>query len=407
MHIKKGLNSGVATITAAIIIVVIMATSFLAGMSIGHGNGSAAYVINGAPVPRNLQQPLNNFWQAYQRLNADSYWRPFDPKQLFYGATSGMVDTSTLPQDSHTLFFPPVDSTQANAQLNETSNGYGIGADVVMTKKGLQITNPLVDSPAQKAGLLQNDLIVAVNGRDIRKLSLTDAVDLIHGNQGTVVALSIVRSGLRQPFVVKVTRNSIPDVQAGKIRNIGYIKFTVFGLATAGEVHDALVQLLSAHVTGVVLDLRDNLGGYVNAAQAIAGEFLPGNDVLFWERTNLGNGHFSDTSNLVGTTGIAQHLPLVVLVNGYTASAAEIVAAAMSDHGRAKTIGTRTYGKNSEQEVVNLADGSSMRITTHLWLTPNKHSVSGGFEPDIVVSKAASGPDTQLTRAVQYLSTNH
>src|SRR6185437_11190368 len=158
-----------------------------------------------------------------------------------------------------------------------------------------------------------------------------------------------------------------------------------FGLATAGEVHDALVQLLSAHVKGVVLDLRDNLGGYVNAAQAIAGEFLPGNDVLFWERTNLGNGHFSDTSTLVGTTGIAQHLPVAVLVNGYTASAAEIVAEALSDHGRAKTIGTRTYGKNSEQEVVNLADGSSMRITTHLWLTPNKHSVSGGFVPDIVV----------------------
>ncbi|MGH2409309.1 MAG: S41 family peptidase, partial [Chloroflexota bacterium] len=199
MRIKKGLNSGLATIAAALIIVVVMATSFLAGMNVGHGNGSAAYVINGATVPRNLQQPLNYFWQAYQRLNADSYWRPFDPKQLFYGATSGMIDTSTLPQDSHTLFFPPADSKQANAQLNETSNGYGIGADVVMTKRGLQITNPLVDSPAQKAGLLQNDLIVAVNGRDIRKLSLTDAVDLIHGNQGTAVSLTVVRTGERQP----------------------------------------------------------------------------------------------------------------------------------------------------------------------------------------------------------------
>ncbi len=407
MQIKNGLNHGLATIAAALIIVVVMATSFLAGMNVGHGSGSAAYVINGAPVPQNAQQPLNYFWQAYQRLNTDSYWRPFDPKQLFNGATSGMVDTSTLPQDSHTLFFPPVDSKQANSQLNETSNGYGIGADVVMTKSGLQITNPLVDSPAQKAGLLQGDLIVTVNGRDIRKLSLTNAVDLIHGDQGTAVALTIVRPGARKPFVVKVTRNSIPDVAAGKVGDIGYIKFTVFGVATAGEVHDALVQLLSAHVKGVVLDLRDNLGGYVNAAQSIAGEFLPSKDVLFWERTNLGNGHFSDTSTLVGSTGIAQHLPVAVLVNGYTASAAEIIAKALSDHGRAETLGTRTYGKNSEQEVVNLADGSSMRITTHLWLTPNKHSVSGGFLPDIVVTKPASGPDTQLQRAIQYLTTHH
>lgn len=403
---KKGMHSGLATITAALVIMAVMATSFLAGISIGHGNSSPAYVINGATVPKNLQQPLNDLWAAYQHLNSDSYWRPFDGKKLLYAATSGMVDTSTLPQDTHTLFFPPVDSQQVTSQLNETANGYGIGADVSMTKAGLMITAPLVDSPAQKAGLRQNDVIIAVNGRDIRGMAVDKAINLIHGDQGTSVALTISRPGNPHPFVVHATRSSIPDVRASKAGDIGYIQFSVFGQQTASEVHDALAQLLAAHCKSVIIDLRDNYGGYVETAQAIAGEFLPAGSVLFWERTNAGGGHYTDASTLVGATGIAQHIPVAILVNGGTASAAEIFAEALREHGRAITIGTRTYGKDTVQEVINLPDGSSLRITIHQWLTPKKHSISGGFVPDLVVNNPAKGSDAQLLRAIQYLSTH-
>ncbi|MGH2343610.1 MAG: S41 family peptidase, partial [Chloroflexota bacterium] len=337
-------------------------------------------------------------WQSYEHLNSDSYWRPFDGKQLLYAATSGMVDTATLPKDSHTLFFPPVASQAATAQLNEGT--FGIGANVVMGKTGLLIIAPLFDSPAEKAGLRQDDVIIAVNGRNIVKMNQDDAVNLIHGDKGTVVTLTIVRSGVAKPFPVKVTRGNIPDVLVSKTGHVGYIEFSVFGQQTASEVHGALAQLLAEHITSLIIDLRDNGGGYVETAQAIAGEFLPKGSVLFWERTNQGGGHFSDAATKVTTTGIAQKLPVVVLVNGGTASAAEIFAAALREHGRAKTIGVRTYGKDTVQEVLNLPDGSSLRITIHQWLTPEKHSISGGFTPDIVVSQ----PDAQLPRAIQYLS---
>jgi carboxyl-terminal processing protease len=401
--LKKRMNGGLATVVAVVLILAVMATSFFAGLSVGHGS-APNYVIGGAAVPKNLQQPLDDLWQSYKYLNADSYWRPFDGKQLLYAATSGMVDTSTLPQDSHTLYFPPVASQAATAQLNEGS--YGIGANVSMGKAGLTIIQPLYDSPAQKAGLRAGDLITKVDGRGILKMSETDAVNLIHGQDGTVVSLLIVRSGVAKPFTVRVTRGSIPDVLVSKTGSVGYIQFSVFGLQTATEFHGALTKLLSQHITSLIIDLRDNGGGYVETAQAIAGEFLPKDSVLLWERTNLGGGKYSDASTLVTTTGIAQHLPIVVLVNGGTASAAEIFAAALREHGRAKTIGARTYGKDSVQEVLNFPDGSSLRITIHQWLTPDKHSISGGFLPDIVVNQPSVGADAQLQRAIQYLNTD-
>ncbi len=400
--LKRRMNNGLATVVAVLLILAVMATSFFAGISVGHGS-APSYAIGGQTIPKDLQQPLDDLWQSYQDLNADSYWRPFDGKQLLYAATSGMVDTSTLPQDSHTLFFPPVASQEATAQLNEGS--YGIGANVSMGRTGLTIIQPLYDSPAQKAGLHAGDVITDVNGRSILKLSEDDAVNLIHGQNGTVVSLLIVRAGVAKPFTVRVTRGSIPDVLVSKTGNVGYIKFTVFGLQTASEFHGALAQLLSEHIKSLVIDLRDNGGGYVETAQAIAGEFLPKGSVLLWERTNLGAGKYSDASTLVTTAGIAQHLPIMVLVNGGTASAAEIFAAALREHGRAKTIGVRTYGKDSVQEVLNFPDGSSLRITIHQWLTPEKHSISGGFLPDIVANQPTAGADAQLQRAIQYLNT--
>ena len=400
--LKTRMNKGVAAAVAVLLILAVMTTSFFAGMSVGTGN-APSYVIGGATVPKDLRQPLDDLWQSYRYLNADSYWRPFDGKQLLYAATSGMVDTSTLPQDSHTLYFPPVASQAATAQLNEGS--FGIGANVSMGKMGLTIIAPLFDSPAQKAGLRSGDVIIAVDGRTIIKMSEDEAVSLIHGKEGSVVALSIVRGGVSQPFTVRVTRGSIPDVLVSKTGGVGYIQFSVFGLQTASEVHGALAQLLSEHITSLVIDLRDNGGGYVETAQAIAGEFLSKGSVLLWERTNLGAGKYSDASTLVTGTGIAQRLPVVVLVNGGTASAAEIFAAALREHGRAKTIGVRTFGKDSVQEVLNFPDGSSLRITVHQWLTPDKHSISGGFVPDIVVTQPAGSTDAQLHRAIQYLTT--
>jgi carboxyl-terminal processing protease len=398
---KSVISRGYVNIIAAVVIMAVMATSFLAGINIGRQN-SSQYVINGSDVPDAMHQPLDDLMLAYQHLNADSYWRPFDQKALMYGAVSGLLSNCCLPQDTHTTFSEPVTSKYQSQVLNEQV--YGIGAQVEMTNAGLVITAPYFNSPAMKAGLQTGDVITSVNGHALKGMDGTKAVDMIHGSAGTIVKLTIMRPGTAKPFVVDVTRGSIPSVIVSNSGSVGYIQFSDFAVNTGAEVHGALQRLIGEHVKYLVIDLRDNGGGYVFAAQAIASEFLPMGSLIFWSRSNIGNGKFSDEATRVVTPGIAQHIPIVVLVNGGTASAAEILTAALRDDNRARVVGVTTYGKGSEQEDLTLPDGAGLRITVNLWLTPKKHEVNGtGITPDVVVSQS----DQQLSRAVQYLVTGH
>jgi carboxyl-terminal processing protease len=211
-----------------------------------------------------------------------------------------------------------------------------------------------------------------------------------------------------KPFIVTVVRASIPTVIESNNGPVGYLQFNEFGLNTGAEVHGALNQLLGQHIKYLLIDLRDNGGGYVSTAKQVASEFLSKGSVIFWDRSNLGNNKFSDVATTVDNSGIAQHLTLVVLVNGNTASAAEILTAALRENGRARIVGTTTYGKGSEQEDLTLPDGSGLRITTTLWLTPHKHEVNGtGISPDITVERGSGSRDNQLQRAVQLALTGH
>jgi carboxyl-terminal processing protease len=382
-------------------VLAVMTTSFLAGVTVGRDdskqNGVASAAGTTAP-----SQPLADLWQAYQRLNSDSYYRPLDQKQLDYGAAAGLL-AGCCPGDTHTTFSPP----QANAPLAKALNEetFGIGATVAMTQHGLEVTQPLPGSAAAAAGLRAGDVITAVGGTDLRRLTLVQAVALVDGPNGTVVRLTVVRRGGTKPLVVRVMRRTVPTVVPQLFGTIGYLRFTIFGADTAAEFHRSLAWLLSRHVKGVLIDVRGNGGGYVDAATAIASEFLPRGAVIFWERANLG-GHFGDTPTIVTAPGIAQHLPVVVLVDHDTASAAEILTSALREHGRARVVGTTTFGKGSEQELVTLADGSALRITTHLWLTPRKHTIEKvGIRPDVVVSASPGSQDRQLAAALRLLPT--
>lgn len=401
------MRRGFASIGAALVIMAVMASSFLTGVKFGT-HQSQSYVIDGTPVPTALQQPFYDLWQGYKDLNSDSYWRPFpDQKQLIYHAIEGML-LATSAQDSHTLFLEPAVNTVESSSLNQVDQ-FGIGASVLPTPKGLLIT-PLVGSPAQHAGLQPGDVITRVNGQDITHMAEEKAVGLIHGAQGTAVTLTILRPGVARPFDVKVTRGIIPSVANDIIGSTGVIRFQGFDIDTATEVHKNLQYLESRHIKSLIIDLRDNPGGYVDTAIAIASEFLPRGAIIYWERDNVGNGHITDTAVRVTKPGVAERLPIAILVNGNTASAAEILTAALREHGRATVIGTTTYGKGSEQENIALPDGSALRITTHLWLTPQKHWVqNGGIMPDIQVAPGttSSGQDSQILRAVQYLQDRH
>jgi carboxyl-terminal processing protease len=398
-------NRGLVSILAAMLILAVMATSFAAGVSIGTNRQGAQYVIGGNVVPSDMQRQLDNLWLSYQALNTDSYWRPFDHNQLLQGAVAGLVD-GCCTKDQHTLYLAPAESTYQYQQLNDQLV-YGIGASVRQTAGGLQISALGYNSPAVHAGLKQGDVITTVDGTDIRRLASDKALALIHGKSGTVVKLLVTRSSNRVPLAVNVVRGAVPTVMYSTNGAIGYIAFTVFSSDAAQGVHGALNLLLNTmHVKYLIIDLRGNLGGYVDQARQIASEFISKNAIIWWEKTNLGNNRYNSVAKRVVSPGIAQHMPVAVLVNGNTASAAEILAAALQENGRASVIGTTTYGKGSEQEEKQLPDGSSLRITTTLWLTPKQHQVEGqGIKPDLVVDQPSSGADLQLQRANQYLLT--
>jgi carboxyl-terminal processing protease len=392
-------------VVAGALIVAAILASYATGVAVGHQDNHA-YSIGGTPMPADLQAPLDDLWQAYQVLNSDSYWRPFDHKQLLYGAVNGLLQDSHAG-DTHTIFLPPANSHYQTQVLNEAL--YGIGAQVSMTAGGLLIDAPYFDSPAMKAGLQAGDVITGVNGKNIRGLSATIAVTMIHGTAGSTVRLTVVRKGRALARPVPVIRGSIPTVLISNNGPVGYLGFTEFGQNTANEVHSALLRLLGPdHVKYLVLDLRGNPGGYVTTARSVASEFLPRGSVIWWDRANLGGARYQDHANMVIDPGIAQHIPTVVLVDGNTASAAEILTAALRENGRAHVVGTITYGKGSEQESITLADGSGLRVTTSLWLTPKKHEVNlTGITPDVLVNRQNGALDDQLRRAVQYVVSGH
>jgi len=346
---------------------------------------------------------VRDFLTAYHLVTQHSYFRPFDKRHLIYAAIDGMLAATG---DPHTLFLSPQENVVADQQLNGARFS-GIGAIVVPQGKSLEIVAPLPKTPAAQAGIQAGDVVVRINGNPVSRMTGDNAIARIHGPAGSAVHLTLVRSRGR-PFTVTVRRAQIPPVTAyGRLlgHHIGYIQIMSFGDTTNAEVSGALSLISRQHARGVILDLRGNPGGYVDAAQQVVSHFLR-HGVVAYERGPDKQLHPLPVIH----TGTVSNLPLMVLVDGGTASAAEITAGALHDAHRAVLVGTRTYGKGSMQSVYALADGSSIRITDRLWLTPDKKSIqSVGISPDIYLDLPTLGAqgtdaDAQLTAAERYLT---
>ncbi|GAC1404446.1 MAG: hypothetical protein NVSMB52_18280 [Chloroflexota bacterium] len=345
---------------------------------------------------------IRNFMSAYRLVTQHSYYHPRDKHRLIYAAIDGMLSATG---DPHTVFLGPAQNKVANAELNG-SNFSGIGAIVVPTQGGLKVVSPVPGSPAIQAGLRPNDMITKIDGRSVSIMTGSAAIARIHGKVGTRVLLTMYR-GRGAPFNVSVVRRQIQAITAyGRIlaHRLGYIQIFSFGIETSKQVSAALHMLVSHHVRGIILDLRQNPGGYVDAAQNIVSQFLSSGTVAYEQRSDK-------TLTPLAVLGGKQlsKVPLAILVDEGSASAAEITAAALRDNRRAVLIGTRTYGKGSMQSVYSLADGSTVRITDRLWLTPKKESIGKvGLVPDILVRDTGFGgsggvTDAQLARAERYL----
>jgi carboxyl-terminal processing protease len=322
---------------------------------------------------------------------------------LMQGAIKGMLDSLG---DSHTAYMDPQESQQASADLS----GYdGIGAYVDTTTKNLTIVSPIPGSPAEAAGLKPGDVIIAVDKKDVTSDTPTAVLQMVLGKAGTPVTLTIQRPNVDKPFDVTITRAHIviPTIQGKMLSgNIAYIDLSTFGQTTADDLTAELKQLLAQNPKGLILDLRDDGGGYLDTAVAVVSQFVDQGTVLIEQ---YGDGTRDTYSAKPG--GLATKIKLVVLVNAGTASASEITAGAIQDYKRGVLIGTTTYGKGSVQVWTDLVNSQGgVRITVARWLTPNGRQINGvGLTPDIVVDRTqddiTAGKDPQLDRAIQYLTT--
>jgi carboxyl-terminal processing protease len=386
--------------------VLVSATSFVAGASL-HGD-VAAVLSSRLPIVGGDTRPLATtetrlalFRQVWDIVDHEYYGRPLNYDQMIQGAIQGMLDTLG---DPHTQYLNP----DHNAIMSDHDRGsfQGIGATLDRVNDQFVIVAPLPDSPAEKAGLHAGDVLLAVDGQDLAGLNLMDVVLKVRGPVGSKVVLTVKRDGVEAPFDVAVERAEIP------LRTVthqllddetGYVAVSSFSTKTVEELDAALADLKARGAQRLILDLRDNPGGFLDAAVEVIGRFVARGTALYWQNSD------GSTRNIpIRERDDVVQWPMVVLVNGGSASAAEIVAGALQDYGRALLVGEKTFGKGSVQNVHQLSDGGSLRVTTAHWLTPKKHDINGvSLTPDVVISRpetdAQAGRDPQLAWARSYL----
>ncbi len=356
-----------------------------------------------ASVPHDVQERFDIFWQVWGILE-DEYDRegPLDTQKMIYGAIDGMVRSLGDPA---TAFSEPSETKVLEQDLQGTF--FGIGASVDLIAGRLVIVEPLKDSPAAKAGLRPGDVILEVDGRPMEGIDLTEAVALIRGPEGTQVRLLIGREGEAQPFEVVLVRARVelPTISYRMLGDgIAYVRLFEFNGQASLRMKEALRALLAESPRALILDLRGNPGGYLHIAVEVASQFIP-RGLIVTEKDHTGK----VTEHKATGDGLALDLPLVVLVDGGSASAAEIVAGAVQDTGRGVLIGRPTFGKGSVQTTHTFRDGSSLRVTIARWRTPNGRQLDReGLTPDIVVPYDPDQPadaDPVLERALEYLRT--
>jgi carboxyl-terminal processing protease len=320
-----------------------------------------------------------------------------------YGAIRGALATL---DDRYTIFTEP----KAHSIERDHMRGSfgGIGVNFSLSDRGQIVLAPMRDGPAARAGVRDGDILTGIDGEKLPESATFDDVARIRGEVGTPVTIEVLRGDDALTFtivreVIEVRsvdwRTITATLQDASPALVGYIRINSFTERTGKEVQEALRELKSQNSQAYLIDLRDNPGGLLTAAVDVASEFLPDGVVVFEKKRDAPESSFRVKT---GQAKILGDEPVAVLVNGSTASAAEIVAAALQDHDRGTLVGVKSYGKGSVQLIFDLADGSAVRVTTAKWLTPDRRELDGvGLEPDVVVEGEA---DAQMQKAVDVLS---
>ncbi len=313
----------------------------------------------------------------------DNYAEEVDSRELIYNAVRGMLRNL----DPHSTFLTPEDYREMQV---ETKGSFGgIGIEIGIRDGILTVIAPIEDTPAYRAGIKAGDKIVKIEDKPTSDMTLNEAVKLIRGPSGSEITLWIMREGFTEPKPFTLVRDVI-RVKSVKFRSLedgfGYIRITNFQEHTAEELEKALDELGSrrGELRGLILDLRNNPGGLLQQAVAVANKFISSGLIVYTK----GRAPGQDMTFNADEKGTHPHFPMVVMVNGGSASASEIVAGALQDHKRAVILGTPTFGKGSVQTIIPLSDGSALRLTTSKYYTPSGRSIQAkGIEPDIMVGR--------------------
>ncbi len=384
-------------------VVLVSAMSFLAGLLLASRFGSQPTVIE--QISGSVDYPILTEVQGL--IDSDFLGEIPDQTQQEYGMIRGML---TELGDPYTVFNEPV---QAELNSDNLSGKFGgIGARLNFNEDGTAIIDPFRESPAARAGLVTGDMLIGVDGILLTPaMTPDDTVAMIRGEAGTVVMLVIQKEdGTQVEVSIEREEFEIPSVEWRMLDNtdIGILDIGRFSDRTSAEAEQGINELIAEGATKLIVDLRDNGGGLLNASVDVASHFLDGGPILLEEKRGAEDENIFEARG----GGPALEIPVVVLMNGGTASASEILAGALRDRDRAALIGTTSFGKGSVQLVYQLSDGSSLNVTNAKWFTPKRAVIDGtGLAPNIVVDPGAGGSDLAqgdpwLEQAIQYFNNN-
>ena len=386
--------------TVIIVSIVALFVGFNAGYLLGQSPAAPFRAFPTAPLSQETSEAFEPFWEVYDLVQSRYFEQPLDDDVLAEGAINGLL---AALDDPHTRYLSPQDEIAEREGFEGEIQG--IGVEVTSKDGKITVVSPIEGSPAYDAGLRPGDILREAEDVDLTDMSIMEAARLIRGPVGTTVSLLIERDG--ETFEVEIERDIIKiDSVRGEIldENIAYVRLSHFGTRTSEELDGVLSDLLAQEPDGLILDLRRNPGGALDAVVDIADEFLPKSTVLIQEFADGIEREYNASDK-----GAAEEIPLVVLIDEGSASASEVLAGAIQDHDRGVLIGQTTFGKGTVQTWQELSNGGGVRITFARWLTPNEHWVhEEGLEPDISVElpeveDVDDFTDTQLQAAINYL----
>lgn len=351
---------------------------------------------------------LAEFWRVWEILDnkfSTTATTSLTTEDKLRGAIAGLVDAYG---DPYTVYLPPADTQALTEDIS--GNFSGVGMEVGIRDDVITVIAPLPETPAIRAGIVAGDVVTAIDGQTTEGMRVDEAVRLIRGERGTTVTLQIFRKGETELRTIPIVRDTInvPTVATERKGTVFVVKLFSFNAISEAKMQEALREFVRSDAESLVLDLRGNPGGLLQSAVSIASFFLPTGKVVV--REDFGNSETEEVYRSQGrVVGDFTDKTLVVLVDGGSASASEILAGALQDHGVATVLGATTFGKGSVQELVELPSGASVKVTVARWLTPEGTSISeGGLTPDILISRTPQqyldGVDPQLDAALRYLA---